>query len=123
MTLENVKTISNSLPFCRHRGILVKKNASDSGGIMPTQSTFEEINLKRPASAIRQVRVDDLKILTAFALVVLGGCQTVTQFWGIMKYKEKLNNNKCQVHYTIIFYKFRKKAEQSTVTLFLVKLA
>ena len=27
---------------------------------MPTQSTFEEINLKRPASAIRQVRVTDV---------------------------------------------------------------
>ena len=34
-----------------------EKIASDSEGIMPTRSTFEEINLKRPASAIRQVRV------------------------------------------------------------------
>ena len=41
------------LPTQRNFG---EKNASDSGGIMPTRSTFEEINLKRPASAIRQVR-------------------------------------------------------------------
>ena len=43
------------LPTQRNFG---EKNASDSGGIMPTRSTFEEINLKRPASAIWQVRVN-----------------------------------------------------------------
>ena len=46
------------LPTQRNFG---EKNASDSGGIMPTRSTFEEINLKRPGSAIRQVRVACLK--------------------------------------------------------------
>ena len=42
------------LPTQRNFGV---KNASNLEGIMPTRSTFEEINLKRPASAIRQVRV------------------------------------------------------------------
>ena len=45
------------LPTQRNFGV---ENASDLEGIMPTRSTFEEINFKRPASAIRQVRVGSL---------------------------------------------------------------
>ena len=51
--------------------------------------------------------------MTAFALIVLGGCQRVAQFWGIIKNKEKPNNNKCLVCHTIIFYKIRKKDKKS----------
>ena len=38
---------------------------------MPTRSTFEEINLKRPGSAIRQVRV----VIWAYHLPMEGGAR------------------------------------------------